>query len=400
MTSGDAWHCRQGAARIRPPDAKEAARHPSWGSPEAELLRSAYTIAYVHLIKMPHNPRFRWTAVEICAGGGGMSTGIAQAGFDVRAAAEIDPDQAAVFARNHPTTRLLQGSQGDIRSLSGERLMEAAGLARGDLDLLAGGIPCQGFSSNGKRRLADPRNSLWTHVPRLARETGARLVVVENVPGMLSLGNGKFVAGLRAGLEHEGYVVSILKVDAADYGVPQHRKRLFIVGAPDAVELPPKPKAPVSVWEALRDLPEGPADDPAVNEGLPYAAPPSDYARALRGDQKRVMDCAVVNHADFLVKRFRLLKAGQRDEPTRHRRLHARRPSYTMLAGAKTITACRPVHPYRHRVLTVREGARLFGYPDSYRFAPTVQKSWYALGNSVPPPLASAMFSHLAALLS
>jgi DNA (cytosine-5)-methyltransferase 1 len=346
------------------------------------------------------DPLFRWNAVEICAGGGGMSTGIRQAGFRVRAAAELDADQAAVFARNHPETALLQGAAGDIRRLSGASLLKAAGLPKGELDLLAGGIPCQGFSSNGKRRLADPRNSLWTHVPRLARETGARMVVVENVPGMLSLGKGKFVDGLKSGLEKEGYSVSVLKVDAADYGVPQHRKRLFIVGAPDQIELPSVTLPRVSVWEALRDLPEGPSDDPQVAAGLPYVTSPSVFARGLRGNREAVKDCGTVNHADFLVERFRKLKAGERDEPTRHRRLHAKRPSYTMLAGAKTITACRPVHPYRHRVLTVREGARLFGYPDDYSFAPTVQKSWYALGNSVPPPLARSMFTYFARTLA
>lgn len=339
-------------------------------------------------------------AAELCAGGGGLSTGIVGAGFRLGAAAEIDEDVAAVHAANHPSTHHFAGPAGDIRSLKGSQLLSAAGVRRGELSVLAGGVPCQGFSSNGLRDVYDPRNSLWKEAVRLADETAPRAVVIENVPGMATLAEGAFLEALISSLEDRHYGVTVLRLDAADYGVAQRRQRLFIVALANGSKItaPPPAKDRPTVWDAIADLPEAPK---GFTDAVPYARDAtSPYARLLRHGSKSARDCQIVDHAEFLVKRFSQMRQGDKDPPTRHRRLHARRPSHTLLAGAKTITACRPIHPFRDRVLTVREGARLFGYPDTYRFPDSVQRSWYVMGNSVPPPFAQALFKHLRAALA
>ena len=337
------------------------------------------------------------TALDLFAGGGGLSTGLTNAGFDVVAAVERDPCLAAIHEANHPATHHFSGAAGDVNLITGPQVMDATGLSRGDLDLISAGPPCQGFSLQGKRQPADIRNQLWQQVVRLTRSLRPRRVLIENVPGLLSLEGGAFHQAITGTLEKSGYGVDTWQLNAADFGAPQSRQRLFMVATRNGEAAPEEPVpacVKVSTWGAIHDLPKLNRDPEAAigSVATRYArAARTDYARALRADDEAVTYCEATVHGESILGKIKPLRWGDRDPSSRHRRLHPQRPAYTLLAGSKTITACRPIHPYQDRVITVREGARLAGYPDNYQFGSRMSTSWVAIGNSVPPPLGRAV---------
>lgn len=166
------------------------------------------------------------TAIDLFAGAGGFSLGVSMAGFDVRAAVENDIWAAQTYKLNHKGTALLRQ---DIQTLTGANLLKAARLKLGDLDFLFGGPPCQGFTTvNTKCGIDDPRSKLIHEFIRMTKETMPRIFMIENVPGLLSFKD--FFILLMKTLEDIGYVVRTLMLDACSYGVPQHRKRIFIQG--------------------------------------------------------------------------------------------------------------------------------------------------------------------------
>ena len=341
-------------------------------------------------------------AVDLFSGAGGTCLGLRRAGFEVRAAVEIDPYKAQTLAINHPKTSVLgrAGTNGDVRRISGSYLLGAGEMNAGDVELLVACPPCQGFSLQGNRDPQDERNALYLEFIRLVGEIKPKSVVMENVMGITSFEEGAVLDDVVRRLEAAGYASVIWPLDAANYGVPQIRKRIFVVGT-TAHRLPSPPRKKksvrVGVWEAIRDLP---ARANAKGEGgttpIPYRfEPASSYARKMRGARREVANCEITHHAPFLKARFSKLHWKERDEPTRHRRLHPKEPAPTLTAGSRSRTACRPVHPYADRVLTVREAARLTSFPDWYRFPSNTAEAWSQIGNCVPPLMAEAVFRSL-----
>ena len=243
----------------------------------------------------------RPVAIDLFSGAGGLSLGLEQAGFDMLAAIDIDPLHALAYRHNFPNTEVVCD---DVESLSGESLRAAASrgahsLGRtwnGEVDCIAGGPSCQGFSSIGAKDPADPRNSLVLQFARLVTEVRPRYFILENVPGLLSGPYKALLDRLIQQLSQAGYNLgdSPWTLDAYDFGVPQRRRRVFIVGARKGLAAPTRPAAErhVSAGEAIADLatlgrfPESSGAEAMTlspQELTAFEAAGSNYARGMRG---------------------------------------------------------------------------------------------------------------------
>jgi len=349
-----------------------------------------------------------------------LSLGFEQAGFDVVAAIEIDPIHAAAHEFNFPQCRTICRS---VVDLSGAQIRQLADLGEREIDVVFGGAPCQGFSMIGRRALDDPRNALVHHFVRLVVELGAKYFVFENVKG-LTLGRHKsFLCELMASFKDAGYdVVEDYRVlNAADYGVPQDRRRLFLMGCRRGLRLPTYPEArePVTVKAAISDLPN--ADDFAAlwsSDAVPAKfRKPSAYAAMLRGQlddptdfgYRRDFDPALLTssrrteHTALSQERFAATLPGRSEPVSRFHKLDPDGVCNTLRAGTASdrgaFTSPRPIHPNYARVITVREAARLHSYPDWFRFHSTKWHGFRQIGNSVPPRLGRAVASQVMAAM-
>jgi DNA (cytosine-5)-methyltransferase 1 len=365
--------------------------------------------------------------IDLFAGAGGLSLGFEQAGFDVVAAVEIDPVHCAVHKFNFPDTAVLPRS---VVGLSGAAIRLAAGIGHRPVDCVFGGPPCQGFSLIGHRVLDDPRNNLVLEFVRLVAELDARTFVFENVKG-LTLGKQRaFLDELVEAFDRAGYSVRTPwhVLDAARYGVPQHRQRLILFGAKKGTKVP---AYPVPIANAIDDrrpipgLPIGPTCDLALAD-LPDAdsfatlaetdavrtasfGSPSDYAaemRCLKNDAWHraymrnwnpgiLTSSARTVHTDISRRRFAETEPGAVEPISRFFKLAPGGLSNTLRAGTDgargAFTSPRPIHYRYRRCVTVREMARLHGFPDWFRFHATKWHGARQIGNAVPPPLARAI---------
>lgn len=372
----------------------------------------------------------RPVGVDLFAGVGGMSLGFEQAGFDVVAAVEIDPIHAAAHAFNFPNCHVIAKSVSD---LTGDQIRTAAELGQTDIDVLFGGAPCQGFSLIGHRVLDDPRNSLVRDFVRLTGELKPKFVVFENVKGLTVGRHREFLRELIEALEGCGYKVRApwKVLDAADYGVPQHRERLILIGARDDVSLPdyPAPRCRAADRPPAGSLPAGPtcrdalADIPdadrfatlMVTDAVRVAKwePKSAYAKEMHCASpeawhlgyQRVFDPSLLTastrtvHSEISRGRFGRTEPGAIEPISRFYKLPPSGLSNTLRAGTDAargaFTSPRPVHFKHDRCVTVREMARLHGFPDWFRFHETKWHGARQIGNAVAPPLARAIGSEL-----
>lgn len=371
----------------------------------------------------------RLTAVELFSGAGGMALGFEKAGFDLLAAVDLDPVHLAAHERNFP---LCEPLCDDIARLSAEDVTVAAraGWSRrhpgtamlGRVDCVFGGPSCQGFSVIGSRDPDDRRNALVHEFVRLVVQIRPRWFVLENVPGLVSPAYEGVLTKVKADLAAGGYrVMEPWILNARDYGVPQERKRVFVVGARRDQRLPQRPPvcdSRVTVAHALDDLPQLArfrrllhTDELTLNAEQLRAmqAKQSDYVRRINGADPNPTDrsdprawdplvlaaIGLTDHRDDVVARFRRLKPGVRDSVGRLPKLDERGQSPTLRAGTGrdhgSFTSARPVHHRSPRVITVREAARLHGFPDWFGFHRTRWHGFRQVGNAVPPPLAQAV---------
>lgn len=363
--------------------------------------------------------------IDLFAGAGGLSLGFEQAGFDVVAAVEIDPVHAAVHAFNFPNCAVVPRS---VTDLSGDQIRKAAGVGSRKIDVVFGGAPCQGFSMIGKRAIDDPRNSLVRDFVRIVRELDADYFVFENVKG-LTLGKHRmFLEELIAEFGEAGYdVAKDWKVlNAYSYGVPQDRQRLFLMGAKRNLTIPEYP-APITTKPGTKgaSLSHGPTCKDALDD-LPDAerfselkvtdevrvkkfGKASAYAELMRCETaeswelgyRREWDPMLMtssmrsNHTDISRRRFAETAPGEVEPISRFLKLSPKGVSNTLRAGTDSargaFTSPRPIHYKWNRCVTVREMARLHGFPDWFRFHETKWHGARQIGNSVPPPLARAV---------
>lgn len=374
----------------------------------------------------------KFTMVDLFAGAGGLSCGLEMAGFQPLCASEIEPVYSSTYKANHKETPCFTQ---DIRELGADEILSATGLNRGQLDLLAGGPPCQGFSINAPVRSKDDhRNHLFLEFIRIAEALHPRIILIENVPGIVSFDKGGTVKAIYKSLEEIGYTVQHKILFAGHYGIPQLRFRTFFIGSRDRRVVPswpepshyaqaranftggkelclplmelmrhhlrPQPK----VIDAISDLPAI-TDNEA--ETANYTSPPkSDYQKQLRNGQKTVRNHKRSNLSPINLQRLKFIPQGGSWRDIPHDLLpdgmkRARRSDHTKRYGrlhpdgmcSTILTKCDPhwgsfFHPFEDRVISVREAARIQSFPDRYVFLGSMGQQYEQVGNAVPPLLA------------
>lgn len=382
---------------------------------------------------MTTNDGGRPLAVDLFAGAGGLSLGFEQAGYDIAAAVEYDPIHTSVHEYNFPYARAFCR---DVATMTGAEIREGSQIGDREIHVVAGGPPCQGISLIGKRALDDPRNALLGEYARLVTELRPRYFVMENVAGLTVGRHRALLDEVVEVMGGAGYRVLLpyRVLQASDFGVPQSRRRLVLIGARDDVPLPTYPvptftgraikgnapsrsSLPVgpSVWDALVDLPDAEAYDELLHTDevrAQYGAPSAyaaqlrglvrgidDFSRLRRHDADLLTSSARTVHTQLSIERFASTMPGTTEPVSRFLRLHPDGVANTLRAGTASdrgaYTAPRPIHPTLPRVITVREAARLHGYPDWFRFHVTKWNGFREIGNSVPPALAREVAAQL-----
>lgn len=342
------------------------------------------------------------TAIDLFSGAGGFSLGAANAGFEVLAATDNWGPAVKTYEANftHPII------DRDVRSISASDFEPHAGTDNRRLDLLMGGPPCQGFSIQRIGADVDTRNDLLFEFARLAIELAPRAFLMENVPGLLGSRGALHFEQFVEQMSEAGYTSAAVEVNAQSFGVPQNRRRVFVIGldsptAPLSMSRFQQPESAATtrtVWDAIGDLPAPPldftpsSDDPlhrrmrmsALNQKRLRLIPPGGGFEDLPVDLR--VDCH---------------KAGA--EKIGHRSVYGRldphEPAGTITARFDSFTRGRFAHPYEHRNITLREGARLQTFPDDHKFEGTQAEVAALIGNAVPPLLATSMCSAVAGLI-
>lgn len=372
--------------------------------------------------------------IDLFAGAGGLTLGFEQAGFDIVAAVEIDPIHAAVHKYNFPNCAVIPKS---VIGLTGAEIRKTAMIGDKKVDVVFGGPPCQGFSLIGHRALHDPRNALVGEFVRLVEELEPSCFVFENVKGLTVGKHRKFLEEIIQAFDEIGYrICQPWKVlNAVHYGVPQDRQRLFLLGAKKNARLPiyPEPSTRAADSE-IGNLPAGPSCRDAL-EDLPDVddftsllesdkvetktwGKPSVYAKKMRcleedswgfgykrqWNGKFLTSSLRTEHSAISKLRFAQTRPGSVEPISRFFRLSENGVSNTLRAGTDSargaFTSPRPIHYSKARCITVREMARLHGFPDWFRFHETKWHGARQIGNAVPPPLARAVASRVLKALS
>ena len=347
-----------------------------------------------------------YNIMDLFAGVGGLSYGFSHIDdFHIVVANEIHPDIAEAYSLNHPDVNMINC---DINDLTEDVLKSA--LNGQKVDIVVGGPPCQSYSTIGRRRM-DDRANLFLQYKRILTILEPRMFVFENVTGILTMDHHRLFENVRREFEELGYELRHQVLDAADYGVPQHRKRVILVGTKDGIEFEyPEPTHGdegsgllpwVTFGEATGDLPS----IESGGEATEYASEPSNefqrFAREGCGDALTEHRSHLSNERALLI--MRTLKDGQtRDDlpddirPTSgygntYAKLWWDRPSTTITRNFACPSSSRCIHPRDSRALSIREGARLQSFPDSHRFHGSDGTRRLEIGNAVPPLLSVAI---------
>lgn len=333
------------------------------------------------------------TAVDLFSGGGGLTVGLKRAGFSVDAAVEVEPNAVATYAANHPEVSVFRQ---DVRTLQGEELRACS--TTGEVDLLSGCPPCQGFSSlTSKYRRSDPRDDLVLDMGRLVAEVRPRAVMMENVPGLAQKGKPLLDEFLGV-LDELGYQSEWDVLQVADYGVPQSRRRLVLVaGLGFTIGLPDKSHSRageegVAKWKTLREAIGGLQEEPVTLSEAQAAGRPQDF------DWHVVRTLSRKN-----LERLQATKPGrgraqlpQDLRPSCHRgsdkgfvnsygRMGWDQVPVTMTGGCTQLSKGRFGHPEEDRTISVREAALVQTFPADYVLAtPYIGHACDIVGNALP----------------
>ncbi len=349
------------------------------------------------------------TAIDLFCGAGGLSEGLRQAGFSIVAGNDIDPFAAATFVSTHKEANFISGS---IRDLYSDDFLQATGLKKGELDCLAGGPPCQGYSVyNHQRGMHDERSHLFREYLRIVEGLMPKWLVMENVTGIMSAGEGEAFQGVLKGIKALGYNVEAQILRAEDYGIPQERRRVVFIG--NRVGLPivfpckthGEGLSPfTTIHNAISDLPAlKNGEDAGIRS---YACKPnSTFQRELRQGSKTVHNHVASKLGAINVERmkhipqggswrdipFDLLPAGMKrakrsDHTKRYGRMKWEGMSCTVLTKCDVHWGAY-LHPEQERSITVREAARLQSFPDWFHFEGPRTEQYVQVGNAVPPVL-------------
>jgi len=360
----------------------------------------------------------RLTAIDLFCGAGGLSEGLRQAGFSVLAGNDFDEAAGETYAATHADAKFLGGP---IQSLSAEDFLRASGLVRGELDVLAGGPPCQAYSVyNHQRGMHDDRSSLFREHLRMVDGLQPKWVVMENVTGIFSAGGGSAVAAITEGFRELGYSVEYRILKAEEYGVPQERRRVVFMGnrTGEPIVWPEPTHGPglrpyTTVADAIGDLPAIGIGEAYRGGSYPSQAK-SAYQTELRRGSSHVLNHASPRLAPINVERMRyipqggswrdipfdLLPAGMKlakrsDHTKRYGRLRWDGLSSTILTKCDVHWGAY-IHPEQDRSLSVREAARFQSFPDWFEFLGSPTDQYVQVGNAVPPLLGRAIGTVLA----
>jgi DNA (cytosine-5)-methyltransferase 1 len=381
----------------------------------------------------------RLTSIDLFAGAGGLSCGLEMAGFNSLFASDIHPIYCDTYQFNHPKTYVYRK---DIRNLPAEEVASITGLHPGELDLLAGGPPCQGFSINAPiRTMEDRRNHLFLDFTRIAAYLMPKFILIENVPGIVSMDNGGVVAAIMRELESLGYKADYRILFAAHYGVPQIRYRTIFLATREDMEIAfPHPthnaksrpnftrgreltldilplfatslKNYTTVWDAISDLP--PIKGGVVLDTDYLTEPQNEYQMLMRQLNPTLKNHYAGGLSGINLERLKYIPQGGswRDIPydlLPEGMKRARRSDHTKRYGrldpnglcSTVLTKCDPhwgsfFHPTQDRVLSVREAARIQSFPDHYVFLGKPVHQYEQVGNAVPPLLARAIGQSIA----
>lgn len=361
--------------------------------------------------------------IDLFAGCGGLSTGFEMAGYKIPLAVEKDEWASETYMKNHPKTKVVTADITQVQDL--DTLLPKKGMK---IEGIIGGPPCQGFSLSGNRDKKDPRNSLFMEFVRFVKHFQPKFFVMENVTGILSMQtkSGELVKNvILSEYDKAGYNVEIFVLNAAEYGVPQSRIRVFFIGLRKDIPYDKDKVEPkgflfgddqITIEQAIMDLPQI-----AAGEGTEVAdyrcEPQNEYQRWVREGSTGVYNHIAMRHTARLVERFSHIEYGQSvadvaaEFQQRQRgaadkisgkvysqnnmRPYPDKPSPTVPASFQSNF----VHPYINRNYTAREGARLQSFPDTYIFCgKRTTMSWeknisqyQQIGNAVPPLLAKAI---------
>jgi DNA (cytosine-5)-methyltransferase 1 len=375
-------------------------------------LQGLYTISNKIMTKSP-------TVIDFFCGVGGLSLGFAAAGYNILGGNDLDQFALDAFVLNHPHAVAWRGA---VEQLSPGRVLRDTGLRVGELDVLVGGPPCQGFSRNRARRhvegkfIDDPRNYLFKEFLRFVKGLQPRTIVIENVADMLVKADGRFAHEISNNLRSLGYATTAAVLNAADFGVPQRRKRAIILGSREGIlplpspthsESPnlgsPFPLSPcLTIWDAIGDLAslaEGDMLSPRPYESEPFTA----YQKERRGDCQFVTEHVSYRMSSVQRERLRYLSEGDGAEKLPKRLAPKSGYGSAYRRMARDITALTVTtwmyhpgsgmfyHPTDARMITLREAARLQSFDDSVQFAGGKVAKCRQVGNAVPPLLARAI---------
>ena len=334
------------------------------------------------------------TVISLFSGGGGLDLGLAAAGFNILFENDIDTQSCITLQQNGDRAKAngLSGFEntivksGDIRDLSGVEILGSLGFDRGNVDVMAGGPPCQAFSVFGKRQgTSDQRGQLSFEYRRVLGELAPKVFLFENVAGLLTVEKGETYKRLLRELanpaEDLNYKIFANRVNAHDYCVPQNRDRVIIVGV----------RSDIASSENVVDfdIPATSSSHPEIDGlyswrtvsdaflGLPELLPNETLKNSVPNHHGR-------RHSQNIIDRYAALGPGERDGKTRINRLDASKPSYTIVVGSDHGGGKGHVHPTQPREVTPRESARIQTFPDWWEFSGTVRDEIRQIGNAVP----------------
>ena len=350
-----------------------------------------------------------------------MSLGFESAGFKIEASIDSNLLHLQTYSTNFPYSKTICR---DLSNISGDEIRTLTDLGNKHIHMIFGGPPCQGFSLIGKRSRLDNRNKSLLDFARLVGELRPSYFVVENVEGLLWGHAREFLLSFLHQVEKTGYrvVEPIQVLDASNFGVPQRRRRILILGYKNNLPAPNYPSSHCNkdknhnnspnVWDAIGDLPNVDLFEELFECDSYYGElnnTPSAYASIMREERldpenmslidpkngKGLTGCLRTKHTPETVKRFEMTKPGTHEPISRFFRLSKYGHSNTLRAGTGpsngSFTAPRPIHPIFPRCITVREAARLHSFSDWFQFHPTKWHGFRQIGNSVPPLLARAV---------
>ncbi len=338
------------------------------------------------------------TVIDLFSGCGGLSYGLEQSGFQIIAGIDNWSDALYTFQKNHKDSQILLADLGEISSAD---ICKKLGINPNEIDVIVGGPPCQGFSISGKRNPEDPRNKLYQNFVDIVGYLKPKAFIMENVPNLVSMLDGKIKDTIIEDFEKKGYTVTWKILDASEFGVPQKRRRVIFVGMRNGKQfLFPKGDLNnvVTTKDAISDLPKN-----SLAEGSPYPSfANSEFQKYMRQKSKGIFNHVITIHTEQTKNIINMVPDGKnykslpahlhstRKVNIAWTRLNSKKPSYTMDTGHNHI-----FHYKYNRVPTTRETARIQSFPDSFIFLGGKTSQLKQVGNAVPPLLASEIGKQL-----